>query len=264
MSKSIHCTKDELQKELNCIYEQWSIQALNICRHLEPDLKYSNPYYIYVPETWVKAKNRIMIVGEEGYGIWGRGSKFCTAYGKDYGYEWKWEFNDIGKIQSYNGKSISDYGKSTPFWRRYSAIAQICGFDIACVWNNLDKIHSIEKRPKLCYRLSESEECALHSTNIKILKEEINILQPSVIVFFGWHYKALEMENLFSKEKYEELYNNWYKCRDDKNWIAELEYELNGKTVKCIFTQHPGWRGKHKPKNYEETIIKLVESNLCK
>ena len=65
----------------------------------------------------------------------------------------------------------------------------------------------------LQYQLTRAEEQLLHMTDIKVLRREIEILKPTVVVFFGWYYYALHME---VPEICKRLYPNGW--GDDSLW----------------------------------------------
>lgn len=233
-----------MKNALRKLYEDWSDELIRNCPELLGEA-YSNPYYIAIPYGWEEAQQRIMIVGEEGHGEWG-----C---GKAYG--WKksdpaWTINDIEKIHYYNDWALSEYtkGKMSPFWRRFKKIKEL-GFP--CVWNNLDKIHYREKRDD-AYHLNEDERSMLHSTPTKVLQKEIEILKPTVVVFFGWYYDSLveELPDICA-----ELYPGGK--GDDSLWKYSF-YTIKKDNITYIFTYHPGWR-KNKPKDYEDRVMDEVK-----
>ena len=229
---------------LNKIYEEWSNELKINCSALL-DSCYSNPLYIGIPQEWELAKQRIMIVGEEGYGSWGYGK----AYGLKKG-ESAWTIHDIEKIQNYNLCAIEKYTKGrTAFWRRFKKIKDL-GYP--CIWNNLDKIHYLQKRKGLKHQLSKAEEQLLHSTKIKILQKEIEILKPTVVVFFGWYYSSLIHE-------LPDICNKLYPQGEGDNSLWKFNVvSLNVDNITYVFTYHPAWHGKQKPVDYEDRVIKEI------
>ena len=170
-------------QELYLIYRKWCVEIGQTCPQLLGD-GYSNPYFLAVPDNWRSATQRIMIVGEEGHGKWGAG--------KSDG----WRFDDIDRIQKFNEEYMNSqiglddiYSRNnSPFWKRFRKIADI-GYP--CVWNNLDKIHRLGNGK--C-ALTDKERTLLHSTETKLLYEEIRLLSPTVVVFFGWYGLSLQAE----------------------------------------------------------------------
>ncbi len=232
-----------MEKELRELYEKWSDEIVSKCSALLGK-EYSNPYYVSIPENWENSPQRIMIVGEEGYGEWGCGKKYGQTP-QDPPYTIK----SIEQLQEYNSwviKTKKSSSKLTPFWRRFNKILDL-GFP--CIWNNLDKIHSTIKRSKLKYKLSNGEEQLLHITPTKILQKEIEILKPTIVIFFGWYSIALRAE----LPKVFELFDKDRKSHKDKN-IHKVELDK----ITYIFTNHPRW-GITK-KGYEEEVLNLVTS----
>ena len=92
--------------------------------------KYSNPYFISVPEKWFDAESpRILIVGEEGFGTYG-----CGKQGEA---DEVFGCYCIETIQSLNylflRKQLGDDNKEysySPFWRRFREIAKFG----ECAW----------------------------------------------------------------------------------------------------------------------------------
>ena len=54
---------------LIAIYKKWGDELREKCPSLLTQ-EYSNPYYISIPHNWSGSAKRIMIVGEEGNGVW--------------------------------------------------------------------------------------------------------------------------------------------------------------------------------------------------
>ena len=241
----------ELDKARNALLEMYKIWAAQLDDSLLTD-DYSNPYYVSIPDDWFKSDNRIMIVGEEGAGEWGAGKIY--GWKKD---EKSWWVNDFDKIIEYNRikmlkmikedelkedeKSLCD-NTGGNFWKRFK---KIYDFGYPCIWNNLDKIHSVVYRGKNKYKLLDKERKTLHNMKTHILEKEIEILKPTIVVFFGWHTLSVKKEidiNPYEKELEGEKY---------------IYVNKKGDTF-YIFTNHPGWFGKYKPKNYEDTVLKII------
>ena len=238
-----------MKTDLKELYAQWSDEIIANCSALiEED--YSNPYYVDIPDNWESSQQRIMIVGEEGNGKWG-----C---GKTYGWtkqEPAYTIKDIDKIQYYNTWAIKTYTEQnkTPFWRRFKKIRDLGS---PCVWNNLDKIHSTVKRKGLKYQLSKAEEQFLHSTPTKVLQKEIEILKPTIVIFFGWYYESLHKE---LPEVSALLYPNGKS--DDSLWKCTV-CTIEKDNITYIFTYHPNWGSRRK--GYEEQAINAVIKALNK
>ena len=253
-------------EELKNIYANW----LNELKQKHPELLgpiYSNPYYMSIPAHWYESKNRVLIVGEEGHGDWG-----CGKWGND---EWKFVPEDIEKIQTFNWSYLATNLKSSNngiieknslypdayseefnhsrFWNRARKIAE--HEDTICAWTNADKIHRKKSLFKSC-KLSGRERRNLHSLDNKILRQEIEVLNPSHVFFFGWRQDSFKpelpdvFEELYRKENDDWFYNDTFSC-----------FEQNG--IHYIFTKHPGARnlpGGYKV--YEEYVQRKFEHYL--
>lgn len=243
-------SKEKIMKEaLKELYEQWSNEIETNCSALVEG-EYSNPYYVSIPEDWETSKLRIMIVGEEGYGTWGCG-KSCGWNEQDPPYTIK----DVENIQRYNAWAIKTYTEQnkTAFWRRFK---KIMAFGYPCIWNNLDKIHSIIKRKRLKHKLTNVEKQLLHSTPTKVLKREIEILKPTIVVFFGWYYESL------CKELPEICKLLYPKGKEDDSLWKNTVYQINKDNITYVFTYHPSWG--YRTKGYEEKVMNDLINTVCK
>ena len=238
----------EINKRLLRLYIQWAQELKGNCSELLND-NYSNPYYVSIPNGWETAKNRIMVIGKEGYstGAWGK---------------WKGlSVDSIDELQEYNYEVMmsnidrhqcNEYEKRKgAFWGRMRRIYQ--EFDCSCIWNNLDKIHhkTCENVKKNNSPLTCKEQKILHSTPTKILKNEIEILKPTMVVFFGWYTYSLSSELPYVAELLVE--SGW----DKANWQQDIPVIEVG-NIKYIFTYHPN----RKPKAYEQLVIDTIRENI--
>lgn len=219
----------DTERKLLSIYEEWTKELYKLGFDNEI---YSHPHYISVPCEWEqKDKAKIMIVGEEGYGE-------------------KRLYGDIEKIQNALAQQYEHLTKngSSKFWQRFK-ILQGLG---CCIWNNLDKVH---RRGVGKCQLRSEERSLLHSTNIKILAKEIEILKPEVVVFFGWYGESVkkELPNIFQS-----LYPKGLGC--NIAWADEKYFSIVDNGISYIFTYHPSWRGK--PKEYEATICDIIKNHI--
>ena len=241
MHKMESCNYDEKLKE---IYSKW----LNETDKSFFSEDFSNPYFIKAPADWDDKKYRVMIVGEEGNGVWGAGKgdgwNPKTAEGMCHIMQFNEEYlqTQVFIRQKSNGYK---YNRSN-FWRRIRAISDLSK-DISIAWSNLDKFH--HRKPSGC-KLSSEERGLLHQTSIKVLAEEINILRPTHIIFFGYYFSSLQAE---LPQAHDELCNlPW------KNNVVSIKD--NNSTL--IFTYHPSWRGKYRPEGYEEKVIETIKNSL--
>ena len=187
-----------------------------------------------------------MIVGLEGYGENGR----KTADDRT-----KINYNDFEKIQVWNYNYLrSQLGKAniykknySNFWRRFRAISE---FGVCC-WSNIDKIHVRGSGAGKC-KLSKTEREKLHQMDISILNEEIKILKPTHVVYFGFYGISLKNE---CPEVFCILYPKG--LDDNSRWYKSI-VPIQHKGICHIFAYHPAWVGKRKPKGYEDEVIDTV------
>lgn len=152
---------------------------------------------------------------------------------------------DYVYAQTIARKKYKDYKYNrSAFWRRFRAIADLSN-DTPIIWNNYDKFHHLAE--KNC-SLSEEERSLLHLTKTKILSEEIKILCPTHIIFFGVYWNSLTIE----LPELSRLNIDW----EEKIAFVEIA------NTKIFFTNHPGWRGKYRPKNYEQNVVSEIKENL--
>jgi hypothetical protein len=246
---------EKARRELLNLYKEWVKEFVNIEQGKFLDKKYSNPYYISIPDDWFEGNVRIMVVGEEGYGEWG-----C---GKQYGWttdDQSWAFNDFKSIINYNRIKILkqvdeiklkaeeiDLCKKTnsKFWERFDKLYKIA----PCVWNNFDKIHKCSNSN--C-QLNAYERKQLHKNGI--LAKEIEILDPHFVVFFGWRSgSALKME---LRDVYEKLYPQG--IYDNTHWREKIDV-INMGDRTYIFTYHPERKTMAYGKMVDEQISKMIK-----
>lgn len=213
---------------------------------------YSNPYYACIPKNWFEADVRILCVGEEGHGIWGRGKSEGVRA------------DDINRIQQFCWSSLASnlqyeldyelYPDATtykiiksPFWNRIRKLSQ---YGI-CAWTNIDLIHKRSK-DKCC--LNEKERYLLHSVDSRILAEQISVLNPTHIVYQGWYGYSLKHE---LPEIFKILYPN--DLGDDSRWKNSVVTIKHGGRSH-IFAYHPAWG--YRKKGYEEKVISEFEKTL--
>ena len=242
-----------MNNQLIEVYRKWAEEIKKEHPKFLED-QYSNPYYACVPNGWIDSNVRILIVGEEGFGQWGMGKSDGA------------EFDDIDTIQRYNWSLISgnlhcinkhwlysdvenDSLIKSPFWNRIRKLAE---FGI-CAWTNNDLLHHLGKYSKDC-RLSDEERKELHSPNCNVLRNIIEVLNPTHIVFFGWYGVSLEPE---LPEVFKELYPKG--LGDKSKWFKNVVSITNGERV-YLFTYHPSWGCRQK--GYEDKVMEMFKSSL--
>ena len=145
--------------------------------------KYSNisyPFFLGVSEKYIQAKNRIMIVGQETNG-W-------STYKPDWNIEdsQKWAIDYLDYQLHYSNdpalKEQFDRRNSSPFWGFFKQFSKV---DIVPCWNNVDKAQqNFDGKTKSLTKPMETElNCIMPDSNETLFQKEIEITQPSLIVF---------------------------------------------------------------------------------
>lgn len=234
---------DTAKVQLTAVYQRYYDDLRSTAPELLDD-GYSNPYYSSIPDGWFESTTRIMIVGEEGFGTWGCGkgdehpipaNDFETIQNLNYNYLRKQLLQDDGKLNN------------SAFWKRFRKISPYG----VCSWTNIDKIHRLAN--KNC-ALSQTERKKLHSINTRVLFEEINILNPTHIIFFGWYGVSLRHE---LPDVYSLLYPNG--SSDNSLWDQNVVPIQNDGRI-FIFAYHPNWG--YRNKGYEDKVLKTIQDHI--
>lgn len=257
----------EKRNALKTIYIEYAAELAELYENssqFDKEIKKSCPYYIQIPDNWFDKENRILIVGEEGSGD----GKIKNSDGTETEINISTEFEAaLSVMQTFNyeymrvqlgietdPKIIETHGKNnSPFWNRFRKIREISEFG-SIAWSNIDKIHNLNPKRK-SYRLSESDRKALHSTKIAVLKNEIEILEPTMVVFFGWYNTSL-------KHELPDLYKQLYVKNEVGNYIWKNNVvSFKHDNINYIFSYHPGWGCRQKD-GYEEKVRDEVERRI--
>ena len=222
-------------EKLTELYLRWYAELYNCAPKLLSEA-YSNPHYVAVPKDWDRARAKIMIVGEEGYGKSGCGR--LVGWTMHEIREWTLSYLNV---QLSGNKEHTDYNRS-PFWNR---IRRIKSKNTSFVWNNIDKIYNRIPTGRN-HALSISDRKRLHSTRTKVLREEIEIIFPDIVVFFGWHNHSLEAE---LPELYNRLYGNGRQAVEKGVYTIECDERI------YIFTWHPFYQ----PLKYEDEVVAEIK-----
>lgn len=219
------------------LYRRYGEELKATCPEL-CDEKYSAPYYIDIPDNWFapSAKYRILVVGKEGYN-----PKIDGTMPVEIAIREMMTFNKGYPV----GEGI---GNRSPFWRRFR---KIMGLGYPCAWSNMDKIHLQYPRCGKYYSIGKRERRKLHSINTRVLHEEIGILCPTHVVFFGWYDVSLAHE-------FPEVLRLLY-TRDVAEWkmnVCPISYA----GVNYLFTYHPGWGCRQA--DYEDRVMEVLRSLL--
>lgn len=205
------------------MFEQWRIEIKERNPYLLSD-KFSNIFCTGVMDEWPQASMRVLIVGEEA--TWRSRSNYEYTEETELQECQSWIINDLKSQLSGSVKK-----RRSPFWRRIHAIHDAFPNAGIC-WTNIDCINT-ERRGKL----SEKDRKALHDCRTKPVAQLVELIQPTHIVFCGWHNTSLqhEFEDL-CPVVYPEAFGNTEYMKANK-YIVDTKY--HGQTV--VFTYHPSW-----------------------
>lgn len=248
-------TIEEMQRHLTETYRNWWQEVSQIGFD---DKKYSNPFYCGIPDNWVDSPIRIMICGEEGYGSWNKEVLKAT---------------DIIELQKHCLKYVNGTRENSnvftntrsAFWRRFKQIEFLQPnlkiretkgktASIPVIWTDCDKICAAD-----CHnngkngQLSGPERITLHSVNTKILEKEVEILEPTHVVFLGWYTHSLTKNSL-------NYYSNKKESDDKYNYPLDIKtISVDERTIKLYYLYHPGLRNNRDKysKDIEKTILDI-------
>ena len=239
------------KQRLEELYKKWAAELEGVSFQCSRD-SYSHPYYLHIPDNWCDAEIRILVVGEEGYGqnIWNTSLEEAQAFNRDY-------------LRSQLGLPVlTQYGfSSSAFWNRIRRIyGALNNEKCAMTWTNLDKIHHSGRG---CCKLSEKDRVALHATPTRILQEEIKILWPTHIIFFGWYGTSLQAE---LPEIHKRLYPKG--AGDCSLWRNGRICSFQNDDIWYLFTYHPNWGQRQKKYDfmggYEDYVFREFQKLLTK
>ena len=268
---------EEMKAKLQRRYEEWIEQIkINCPEFLEKD-DYSNPYYIGLQDNWCdEATIKVLVVGEEGTFYPGQTGnakipsnckgKMISFQADDYENLMDWASDNLDRQLDFDiGEDVvsKKYGfgyNPHSFWRWFRELKKTAEERNLCVAFAITELDKICKRPKERGRccLTAKEEKRLHMAKnegrIAILKEEIEILNPDIVVFFGWYSGALKMELPDIIKEVETLRSEW----DFKRNEQAQPIKFNDNKRRYIFSYHPS-RMKNE---YKNQVMELYESEL--
>lgn len=211
---------------------------------------YSGPFLIDVDESYVSAKNKIMIFGQETYG-W-----------KNFS-EYKNESNCIEEyIQHYKEFNNGLGYYVTPFWYAFNYFKN-CIDESHVIWNNISKFDYLERSILFA---PEDEQTELITQQKNILIKEIEITKPDICIFFigkGYKYKWI-LDLIFDDHVESDIDNakmtmRFFGKESEKYTISKI----NSKNLpdRSYVTYHPNtinWQGVEIRDNIYELLKELI------
>ena len=242
-----------MNHELNECQAKWLKQVF------EPFAeKYSNisyPFFLGVSEKYIQAQNRIMIVGQETNG-W-------STYKPDWSIEdsQKWAIDYLNYQLHYSSDPAlkEQFGRrnSSPFWGFFK---QFSKDDIVPCWNNVDKAQrNIDGNTKSLTEAMEGElNCTLPDSNKTLFQKEIEITQPSLIVFITGPTYSRTMEAAMTLKTgaldYFEL--------SHQNGCVDIT-EIAGFNKPTFWTYHPRHISSKNNPLCRDAIVRIIKSGLA-
>jgi hypothetical protein len=193
-------------------------------KELDSTLKATNPLMLKTKDDWCIADLKIMIYGQET-NFWGKecgnNAAFCG------------KVNNV--INVYDTFYLQNKMYNSPFWNEFRRIKKHFQktTKTAVLWNNVIKIgrQGIGNLPQINQ---------ITKAHFNVLAQEINIINPDLIVFFtGPNYDKFILEYLgkFEKVKYAEF---------DVNQICEIKFDTDYGTKKVLRINHPNFLYRNK------------------
>lgn len=229
------------------MYKTWEAELKDTCPQLICE-NFSHPYYLHIPGNWYEQKCRILVVGKEGHGT----HQFNSPIEEAQRFNREYLACQLNQSNTDSSKEKIYSRNNSPFWNRIRRINKLPKSDeISITWTNIDKIHRVGSKCPM----TEDQRCELHQTPTAILAEEIKLLQPNIVIFFGWYDVSLEQElpTVFQKLKQHDLDYPLY-------WKESRMKTISEGGISYIFTNHPNWG--QRQKGYEEKVISEVDRTV--
>ena len=188
-----------INENLKEIYQPYLKNLVINTRQFSED--FSCPILMKVHSDIEKVKKRILYVGKETYGWMGTLSD-TNDLSVDYLMD---RYEEFEFAKNYPGRN-------SPFWRFVHTVHKsINGTDYpnGILWTNFSKCDSKGTTPSPDLQ-------KLNEIGFDLLKDEIKILKPDVIIFLtGWNYEN-QFQRVFTGLKYEAIEENFlYKCNHE-------------------------------------------------
>ncbi len=237
MKKSIN---DELKKLYLKNWSEMTKELNEINSNEDKELKATNPLLIKVDEDkYNKSDIKVMIFGQET-------NSWDGLYNNNYD-------EILKKYEEFfnTNKCMDNYGGQ--FWNGFKKLKikienKYNDKNIYFIWNNICKIGNAERNKNRAANYIMT----LEEKYFNIIREEIDMIKPDIIIFFtGPNYDGI-LNNKISNLNFEEIQG--YKIR-------ELSKLSNDWCTNVFRTYHPNYlyRGKGRIEKYFNTIIENIK-----
>lgn len=262
LQKEVYLT-EKMQKELNKLYtDNWDILKnkqnafSGVC----------NPLLIKVPDDYVNADVRVIVYGQETAGWHGElfnddhsmdfllddYEAFLTE-DKEYFYNQDFHTGD-GHLAYCHSKFRLKRKNKRVFWNRsnfkffkeeLSKFSTSNNQSVSILWNNLSKL-GLKCAGKATDKIEK-----LENTCFNIMKDELDILKPNIVIFTTGYKRDKLIENKLGAEIHK--YPNY-----TKKQLAKVTFQ--DKDILGIRTYHSKYPKGRKPRNLE--IVKYIRENI--
>lgn len=283
-------TLEKLNEELRNVQKEWVEKRLKeyILELKKEDSAYrkdkdsnrnvyelSCPFCMGLTEEYVvnkDKKKKVMIIGQQplGFGCWDEHSKDFDPGENTEGDKNEWSHiglqnwaREYLKTQLSKNKENGIAYNPSPFWRLFGALKE----DYVLCWNDIDKVYYGKKEEAyregtLTYKAESFLSAAFEyeGKRVSLVKKEIEIARPDVVVFATGPSYAQTMAVALDYKPYQKkkIMN-----KSPKREVPVIDLEsikLDDKTVRVLWTYHPGYltQAKYKDKNlFNEAIDKI-------
>lgn len=221
-----------LNKQLKDLYSEFLPKFVGSFNETELQ-ELSLPLLMHVFSEYVKAKVKILFVGQETFG-------------------WGGKLNDSDKL---NTSSLTELYKkfkfaidskkrNSPFWRflhDFNNKMNPNGNEGGFLWTNLSKTDHNKTTPK------KELQCKAISGYL-LLREELKIIKPDIVIFLtSWKYDNM-LREIFPNVEFDII---------KPRFLTQLKH--NDLPILTFRTYHPAYL--NRSKNFEEILVELV--NRC-
>lgn len=202
----------------------------------------TNPLLIQIDESYLNSDIRVMLFGQETNGwlnyIKDREGEFAQDPNTAY-----YLYNDY---YNWFQKGIGN-SNTSPFWQGFIRLKDhISKGKAGMVWNNISKIGKIEAGHN-----GDIYQIGLEKFNV--IKEEIDILKPDVLVFFSGPYYDGEIKNVLGGFGQEGIKNDVEPRELAKLSFDDIDVKL------ALRTYHPGYLWRSKKREYVDFIAEQID-----
>lgn len=196
---------------------------------------YSFPLLLSCHEGYLKAKKRIVFIGQETFSWWAnKGNKVTSK-------------TDIKRLQENYLNFMLPQTYSSPFWNFiYEISGKNFGVPANYMWSNVLKIGKLIDKGRPDYRVTE-----LETKYFNVGKEEIGILKPDILVFLSGPKYDRDIKSHFGEF---DIVQNIDCCFD--------ELKIEGIACKAYRLYHPNYHnylGYDRKEEYKNKLVQLLK-----